>query len=67
MNNFRRERRCELAGEWSDRHFNLVRWEDTQSVDAKSLCHANGQEIYEARNLSQMFIMFGLFHQIIKK
>ena len=32
MTDLKRERRCELAGEWTDRHFDLVRWGDAESV-----------------------------------
>lgn len=32
MNDLKRERRCELAGEFADRHFDLVRWGDAETV-----------------------------------
>ncbi|WP_291906132.1 RagB/SusD family nutrient uptake outer membrane protein [Chitinophaga sp. CB10] len=37
MANLKHERRCELAGEWADRHFDLVRWGDAQAAYAKPL------------------------------
>lgn len=40
MTDLKRERRCELAGEWTDRHFDLVRWGDAQQTYAKPLYHA---------------------------
>ncbi|SIS61272.1 SusD family protein [Chryseobacterium shigense] len=36
------ERRCELAGEWADRHRDLVRWGDAKSTYAKALHGING-------------------------
>lgn len=52
LTDLKRERRCELAGEWTDRHFDLVRWGDAQAVYAKPLHHADGQEIYSGRNFN---------------
>ena len=49
MTDLKRERRCELAGEWTDRHFDLVRWGDAQTVYAKPLHHYDGTEIYKGR------------------
>lgn len=37
MDDLKRERRCELAGEFADRHFDLVRWGDAQKTYAKPL------------------------------
>jgi starch-binding outer membrane protein, SusD/RagB family len=37
MTDLKRERRCELAGEWADRHFDLVRWGDAQATYAKPI------------------------------
>jgi starch-binding outer membrane protein, SusD/RagB family len=37
ITDLKRERRCELAGEWADRHFDLVRWGDAQATYAKSI------------------------------
>lgn len=50
MADLKRERRCELAGEWTDRHFDLVRWGDAQATYAKALHHYNGTEIYAPRS-----------------
>jgi len=44
MADLKHERRVELAGEWADRHFDLVRWKDAQATYAKPLhgrIHAN--------------------------
>jgi tetratricopeptide (TPR) repeat protein len=49
MDDLKRERRCELAGEWTDRHWDLVRWGDADSVYALPLHHADGQVIYGPR------------------
>lgn len=37
MANLKHERRCEFAGEWTDRHHDLVRWGDAQANYAKPL------------------------------
>jgi hypothetical protein len=52
MKNLKTERRCELAGEWTDRHFDLVRWGDAQAVYAQPLHHYDGSIIYPARNFN---------------
>ncbi|WP_294285049.1 RagB/SusD family nutrient uptake outer membrane protein [uncultured Chryseobacterium sp.] len=46
------ERRCELAGEWADRHRDLVRWGDAQANYAKPLHGINGQTVWAARNFN---------------
>lgn len=46
------ERRCELAGEWADRHRDLVRWGDAQAAYAKPLHGINGQVVWAARNFN---------------
>jgi len=46
------ERRCELAGEWADRHRDLVRWGDAQANYAKPLHGINGQVVWAARNFN---------------
>lgn len=46
------ERRCELAGEWADRHRDLVRWKDAQVQYAKPLHGMDGKEIWPARNFN---------------
>lgn len=50
MKDLKKERRCELAGEWSDRHRDLVRWGDAQSTYAKPLHGYDGTEVWPARN-----------------
>jgi tetratricopeptide (TPR) repeat protein len=45
----KRERRNELAGEWADRHRDLVRWGDAQATYAKPLHDSSGAEIWPAR------------------
>ncbi|MCG8514835.1 MAG: RagB/SusD family nutrient uptake outer membrane protein, partial [Halanaerobiales bacterium] len=37
MDDLKHERRCELAGELADRHFDLVRWGDAQAAYAQPL------------------------------
>jgi hypothetical protein len=50
MNELKKQRRCEFAGEWADRHRDLVRWGDAQATYAKPLHGFMGQEIWPARN-----------------
>jgi len=52
LDDLKRERRCEFGGEWTDRHFDLVRWGDAQKVYAQPLHHADGHVIYPARNFN---------------
>ena len=52
MTDLKRERRCELAGEWTDRHFDLVRWGDAQATYAQPLHDYDGVVIYPARNFN---------------
>ncbi|MDY3406876.1 RagB/SusD family nutrient uptake outer membrane protein [Riemerella anatipestifer] len=52
MTDLKRERRNELAGEWSDRHRDLVRWGDAQAVYAKPLHGWSGNQVWEARNFN---------------
>lgn len=52
MVNLKHERRVELAGEWSDRNFDLVRWGDAQVTYVKPLHGADGQEVWRARNFN---------------
>ncbi|AZA80983.1 RagB/SusD family nutrient uptake outer membrane protein [Chryseobacterium lactis] len=52
MADLKHERRCELAGEWSDRHRDLVRWGDAQANYAKPLHGINGQVVWAARNFN---------------
>ncbi|CAL1517526.1 RagB/SusD family nutrient uptake outer membrane protein [Chitinophaga sp. MM2321] len=44
------ERRCELAGEWADRHRDLVRWGDAKATYAKPLHTVNNVVAWPARN-----------------
>ncbi|ASK30890.1 RagB/SusD family nutrient uptake outer membrane protein [Chryseobacterium sp. T16E-39] len=46
------ERRCELAGEWADRHRDLVRWGDAQSTYAQPLHGISGQVVWASRNFN---------------
>jgi tetratricopeptide (TPR) repeat protein len=48
----KRERRNELAGEWADRHRDLVRWGDAQAAYAKPLHDFDGTEIWPARTFN---------------
>ncbi|AYZ34147.1 RagB/SusD family nutrient uptake outer membrane protein [Chryseobacterium indologenes] len=52
MLDLKHERRCELAGEWADRHRDLVRWGDAQATYAKPLHGINGQVVWAARNFN---------------
>ena len=46
------ERRLELAGEWADRHRDLVRWGDAQATYAQPLHGADGSVIWPARTFN---------------
>lgn len=52
MADLKHERRCELAGEWADRHRDLVRWGDAQATYAQPLHDVNGQQIWAPRNFN---------------
>lgn len=52
MDDLKRERRNELAGEWADRHRDLVRWGDAQATYAKPLHDYDGAEIWAARTFN---------------
>ncbi|THU39673.1 RagB/SusD family nutrient uptake outer membrane protein [Niastella caeni] len=48
----KKQRRCELAGEWADRHRDLVRWGDAQAVYAQPLHGFSGAVIWPARTFN---------------
>ncbi len=48
----KKQRRCELAGEWADRHRDLVRWGDAQAVYAQPLHGYTGTVIWPARSFN---------------
>jgi hypothetical protein len=52
MTDLKKQRRCELAGEWADRHRDLVRWGDAQSVYAQPLHGYSGAVIWAARTFN---------------
>ncbi len=52
MDELKKQRRCEFAGEWADRHRDLVRWGDAQAVYAQPLHGFAGQVIWPARNFN---------------
>lgn len=52
MADLKHERRCELAGEWADRHRDLVRWGDAQATYAKPLHNMDGSVAWPARNFN---------------
>ena len=52
MNELKKQRRCELAGELSDRHHDLVRWGDAQTVYAQPLHGFSGNVIWPARTFN---------------
>ncbi|MBW8688138.1 RagB/SusD family nutrient uptake outer membrane protein [Chitinophaga rhizophila] len=52
MNELKKQRRSELAGEWANRHFDLVRWNDAKATYAKPLHGVNGTVIWPARNFN---------------
>lgn len=52
MNELKIQRRCELAGEWANRHFDLVRWGDAQAAYAQPLHGATGNVVWPARTFN---------------
>lgn len=52
MADLKNQRRCELAGEWADRHRDLVRWGDAATTYAKPLHGFDGKVIWPARNFN---------------
>ena len=50
MDELKKQRRCELAGEWANRHKDLVRWGDAQAAYRQPLHGYNGSEVWPARN-----------------
>lgn len=49
MTELKKQRRCELAGEWADRHRDLVRWGDAQAAYANPLHGVDGSIVWPAR------------------
>jgi starch-binding outer membrane protein, SusD/RagB family len=49
MDDLKKERRCELAGEFSDRHYDLVRWGDAKAVYSQPKHTASGAIAFPAR------------------
>jgi hypothetical protein len=52
MTELKKQRRCEFAGEWADRHRDLVRWGDAQTVYAQPLHGYSGAVIWPARTFN---------------
>lgn len=52
MDDLKHERRVELAGEFADRHRDLVRWGDAQAVYAQPLHGYSGAEIWPGREFN---------------
>jgi hypothetical protein len=50
LKDLKHERRVELAGEWSDRNFDLVRWGDAQATYAQPLHGSDGSIVWKARS-----------------
>ncbi|PUZ26265.1 RagB/SusD family nutrient uptake outer membrane protein [Chitinophaga parva] len=49
MDELKKQRRCELAGEFADRHRDLVRWGDAQAAYALPLHGAKNEVVWPAR------------------
>lgn len=52
MTELKKQRRCELAGEWANRHYDLVRWGDAQAAYSKALHGADGSVVWPARTFN---------------
>lgn len=56
MEDLKRERRCELAGEYANTYFDLVRWGDAQVECSKPLHAADGHEVWPARTFDPSYM-----------
>ncbi|MFT4205421.1 MAG: RagB/SusD family nutrient uptake outer membrane protein [Chitinophagaceae bacterium] len=56
LDDLKHERRCELAGEWADRHRDLVRWGDAQSTYANTLHSYSGSVVWAARTFDSTYM-----------
>ena len=63
MADLKHERRCELAGEWADRHRDLVRWGDAKDTYAKPLHGADDKEVWASRNFNPAVHNVWPFHK----
>ncbi|TWI91123.1 RagB/SusD family nutrient uptake outer membrane protein [Chitinophaga japonensis] len=52
MSELKKQRRCELAGEWANRHNDLVRWGDAQAAYSQPLHGYNGSVVWPARTFN---------------
>jgi len=52
MQELKNQRRCELAGEFADRHRDLIRWGDAEAIYAKPLHDSKGKVIWGARKFN---------------
>jgi starch-binding outer membrane protein, SusD/RagB family len=52
MDELKKQRRCELAGEWANRHADLVRWGDAQAAYSQPLHGADGSVVWPARSFN---------------
>jgi len=52
IDELKKQRRAELAGEWANRHFDLVRWGDAQAAYAKPLHGFGDKEVWPARTFN---------------
>ena len=52
IDELKKQRRSELAGEWANRHYDLVRWGDAKAAYAKALHGFSGAEIWPARTFN---------------
>jgi len=52
MTELKKQRRCEFAGEFADRHRDLVRWGDAQAAYAQPLHGVTGAVIWSARSFN---------------
>ncbi|ASZ11567.1 RagB/SusD family nutrient uptake outer membrane protein [Chitinophaga pendula] len=50
MKELKLQRRCELAGEWANRHVDLVRWGDAKAAYGQPLHGADGKVVWPARD-----------------
>ena len=53
LEDLKHERRCELAGEYADRHSDLIRWGDAKATYAQPAYGFDGNQVWAGRNFRE--------------
>lgn len=56
MKDLKRERRCELAGEYANTYYDLVRWGDAEVLCTQPLHGANGKVVWPERDFDPSYM-----------